>query len=107
MRREVVLVVAYGVLMLINSETRHKMYDPFNLKSVRNLLIAENTPSVAAFELDEEVEAKIGASHLIIETSSLGLIMRYILDHYFSIKLDFTDSFTISNNGVVEEFAFD
>ena len=99
MRREAVLVVVYGVLMLINSESKQKLCDPFNLKSVRNLLIAENTPSAAAFELDEEIEAKLGTSHLIIETSSLGLVMRYILDHYFSIKLDFTDSFTINNNG--------
>ena len=94
-------------MILINSETKQKLYEPFNLKSVRNLLISENTPSAAAFELDEEIEAKLGTSHLIIETTSLGLLMRYILDHYFSIKLDFTDSISLNNNGCLEDFTFD
>ena len=45
-----------------------------------NLIIAETTPSAAAFELDEETEIKLGTSHLILETKNLGLLMRYILD---------------------------
>ena len=106
-KREAILVVAYGVLLLINSETKQRIYEPFNLKSIRNLLIAENTPSAAAFELDEEIETKLGTSHLIIETTSLGLLMRYILDHFFSIKLDFTDSIALNSNGCLEDFTFD
>ena len=59
-------MIAYGVLILLSSDTKQRLYEPFNLKSVRHLLIAENTPSAAAFELDEELEAKFGTSHLII-----------------------------------------
>ena len=99
-------MIAYGVLMLINSDTKMKLYEPFHLKSVRNLLIAENTPSAAAFELSEELEAKIGTSHLIIETTSLGLLMRYLLDNFYSIKLDFTDNISLNNNGCLEDFNF-
>ena len=83
------------------------LFEPFNIKSVRHLLIAENTPSTAAFELDEELEAKFGTSHLIIQTTSLGLLMRFILDHYFSLKLDFTDTLALNVNGCLEDFAFD
>jgi len=106
-RREAILVIAYGVLILLSSDTKQVLYEPFNLKSVLHLLIAENTPSTAAFQLDEEVEAKFGTSHLIIQTKSLGLLMRFILDHYFSLKLDFTDTIALNINGCLEDFAFD
>ena len=107
LKKPAILVIAYGVLMLIKSDSKQKLYESFNLKSVRNLLIAENTPSAAAFELDEELEAKLGTSHIIIETTSLGLLMRYILDHYFSVKLDFTDTISLNTNGCMEEFSFE
>lgn len=107
LRREAILVIAFGVLILFNIETKSKLFEPFNVASIRNLLIAENTPSVAAFELDEKQETNLGTSHLIIETKSLGLLMRFILDYYFNIKLDFADTVSLNNNGCLEEFNFD
>ena len=106
-RREAILVIAYGVLIFLSCDTKEVLFEPFSIKSVRHLLIAENTPSTAAFELDEELEAKFGTSHLIIQTTSLGLLMRFILDHYFSLKLDFTDTIALNINGCLEDFAFE
>ena len=67
------------------------------------MIIATNTPTAAALELDEEIETKLGISHIILETKSLGLLMRYVLDNT-SIKLDFADSFSLNCEGCLEDF---
>lgn len=93
-------------MVILDCERREKLYQPFDLKTVNSLLIATNTPSAAALELNEEVETRLGTSHIIMETKSLGLLMRYVLDNTYSIKLDFGDSFSLNCEGCLEDFQF-
>ena len=93
-------------LVILDCERREKLYEPFDLKSVTSLLIATNSPSSAALELNEEVETMLGTSHIIIETKSIGLLMRYVLDNTYNIKLDFADSFSLNCEGCLEDFQF-
>ena len=51
--------------------------------------MAENVPSAAALELDEQAQSATGKSHLIIESPSMGLLMRYIIELNFSAEIDF------------------
>ena len=57
-------------------------------------------------QVGEDVEDKIGRSHLIFESKSMGLIMRYILEREYEIELDFCDSVPIRVSGVEEDFCF-
>ena len=65
--------------------------NPFKIQVVKNLLLAENVPSACAFDVDEETEKKIGRSHILMESPSMGLLMRYVLERELDIELDFTD----------------
>jgi len=48
-----------------------------------------------------------GYSHLIFESPSLGLFLRYVLNQYKgAVKLDFSDSICLSENGSLEELFF-
>ena len=96
----------YDCLVILDCERREKLYEPFDLKSVNSLLIATNSPALAALELNEEVETKLGTSHIIIETKSIGLLMRYVLDNTYNIKLDFADSFSLNTEGCLSDFQF-
>lgn len=70
------------------------------------MLLAENVPSACTIEVDEETERKINRSHLVLESPSMGLMMRYILEREFSIELDFTDSVPIRIAGKDIDFCF-
>ena len=100
-----VFVIEYNCLVIVDCERREKLQQPFDTKSITSLIIATNTPTAAALELDEEIETKLGISHIILETKSLGLLMRYVLDNT-SIKLDFADSFSLNCEGCLEDFQF-
>jgi hypothetical protein len=70
------------------------------------MMLAENVPSACTIEVDEETERKINRSHLVMESPSMGLMMRYILEREFSIELDFTDSVPIRIAGKDIDFCF-
>ena len=63
-------------------------------------------PSACAIQVSEEVEAKIGRSHLIFESKSMGLLMRYVLEREYNIELDFCDSVPVRINGGDGDFCF-
>ena len=63
------------------------------------MVLAENVPSACTWQVDEEAETKIGRSHLIFESRSMGLIMRYVLEREYEIELDFCDSVPIRTAG--------
>ena len=70
------------------------------------MVLAENVPSACTWQVDESVEDKIGRSHLIFESRSMGLIMRYVLEREYEIELDFCDAVPIRMGGVEKDFCF-
>ena len=70
------------------------------------MVLAENVPSACTWQVDETVEDKIGRSHLIFESRSMGLIMRYVLEREYEIELDFCDSVPLRMNGSEKDFCF-
>ena len=68
--------------------------------------MAENVPSACTIEVSEEIEAKIGRSHLIFESRSMGLLMRYVLEREYDIEVDFCDSVPMRINGGDGDFCF-
>ena len=71
-------MIAHGLLLLVSKQTKNKLLEPFNFKSITTVVLAHNQSSIAAFKLNEAAEVTNGFSHVIIETQSLGLILRYI-----------------------------
>ena len=68
--------------------------------------MAENVPSACTLQVDQEVEDRIGRSHLIFESKSMGLIMRYVIEREYDIEIDFCDSVPIREQGVERDFCF-
>lgn len=56
--------------------------------------------------MDEDVEGKIGRSHLIFESKSMGLIMRYVLEREYDMEVDFCDSLPVRIMGDEKDFCF-
>ena len=63
------------------------------------MVLAENAPAACTIQVDPEVEDKIGRSHLIFESKSMGLIMRYVLEREYDIEVDFCDSVLLRERG--------
>ena len=68
---------------------------PFKIQDIRDFILAENVPSACTLQVDQEVEDRIGRSHLIFESKSMGLIMRYVIEREYDIEIDFCDSVPI------------
>ncbi len=57
--------------------------------------------------MNDSAQVMHGYSHLIFESPSLGLFLRYVLNQYKdAIKLEFSDSIALSENGCLEELYF-
>ena len=81
-KKQVVLVIAHGIFILVNKDKKDKVVDPFNIKLVQSIVLSHNVAGVAAFHLTDAGQVMQGFSHLIIESQSLGLLLRYILNGY-------------------------
>ena len=79
---------------------------PFKIQDIRDFILAENVPSACTLQVDQEVEDRIGRSHLIFESKSMGLIMRYVIEREYDIEIDFCDSVPIREQGVERDFCF-
>lgn len=101
-----IFVLADDVAMFLYAEKKTIVVSPFKIQSIRDLILAENAPSACAMQVDETTEDKIGRSHLIFESKSMGLLMRYILEREYDIELDFSDSVPIREKGVESIFNF-
>ena len=63
-------------------------------------------PSAAALEFKEEVEQKMGRSHLILESPSMGLFLRYLCETT-NIEVDFCSQVMTRVGTRQEEFEFE
>ena len=77
------------MLILLYKGTKSLVTPAFKFERIQKLSMAENVPSAAALELDEQAQSATGKSHLIIESPSMGLLMRYIIELNFSAEIDF------------------
>lgn len=105
-RNPAILVIASGILLVASKDSKNKLMEPLRLKSIQSLIVSHNSAGMIALHLSEAVQVMQGFSHLILETASLGLFLRYILISWPSIKLDFADSICLSENGCIEELYF-
>lgn len=69
-------------------------------------MLAHNQAGLAALHLNEAAEVKHGFSHVLIESPSMGLLLRYIISNFTGVKLDFADSISLSENGCLDELYF-
>ena len=101
------MVIAHGIFILACKDTKTKLLDPFHFKSaVQSVVLAHNQAGLAALHLSEAAEVTLGFSHLLVETQSLGLLLRYIISNFKGVKLDFADSISLSENGCLDELYF-
>ena len=104
--RDAIFVVADDIAIFLFKEKMNIVVTPFKITDVRDFVLAENVPSACAIQVDESVEEKIGRSHLIFESKSMGMIMRYIIEREYEIEIDFCDSLPIRERGVENDFCF-
>ena len=103
---ESIFIIANDVVIMMYKQTKQMVINPFKMEVISNLLLAENVPSACAFDVNEETEKKIGRSHIIMESPSMGLFMRYVLEREYEIELDFTDSVPIRQGNQDIDFCF-
>lgn len=98
--KDAIFVLADDIAIFLFKDKKNIVVTPFKITDVRDFVLAENVPSACTLQVDETVEDKIGRSHLIFESKSMGLIMRYILEREYDIEVDFSDSVPIRERGV-------
>ena len=105
--RKGVLVITQGILILLYKGTKACVMPSFSINDVKTLFMSENLPSAAALELDAKAQSWSGRSHLIIESPSMGLFMRYILVMSFTTEIDFCTQVKITEDDKVFDFEFE
>lgn len=63
-------------------------------------------PSACTIQVSEEIEHKIGRSHLIFESKSMGLLLRHVLEREYDIEVDFCDAVPMRESGQERDFCF-
>ena len=66
--------------------------EPLSFKLVERLILAHNQAGMAAMQLSEAASVVHDFSHLIVESDCLHLLLRFVLQQFASVKLDFSDS---------------
>ena len=98
-RHMAILVITAGVLVMMYKISKEMVMFPVRVDDIETLLLAETVPSAAAFHFKSQVEARLGFSHLIIESPSLILLMRYtIIRGYLQDRIDFCDEFKMQRD---------
>lgn len=104
---EAILVLAEGTVLILFKFNKSPAFTPFPITAFKNLMLAENVPSACTLEVDFETEKKINRSHLVLESPSMGLLMRYMLERDYNIEIDFTDSIPMRIGGKDIDFCFE
>ena len=104
--RDAIFVLVADIAIFLFKEKKNIVVTPFKIQEIRDLILAENVPSACTIQVDQSVEDRIGRSHLIFESKSMGLIMRYVLEREYDIEVDFSDSVPIRERGVEKDFCF-
>ena len=106
-RDPAVLFIIQGILIVIYKRSKNLVIEQvFKFNNVTRLLMAENVPSAAALQFQDEMQETIHKSHLIIESSSMGLLLRYIHENDFSTLIDFCSEVRVTDNDQTQTFKF-
>ena len=105
-RRPGVLVITQDILILLYKNSKNVVIPAINFDQVAFLYMAENLPSAGALALEEQAQAWTQKSHLVIESPSMGLLMRYILVMNYKCEIDFCKMVQIQDEGRSFEFEF-
>lgn len=105
-RKPGIFVITLGVLILLYKSTKRMVTQPFKFENIQKLSMAENVPSAAALELDEDAKEATRKSHLIIESPSMGLLMRYIIEMNFKAEIDFCQEVSVTEEDNEFDFQF-
>ena len=95
-----------NIIMVYSSAKKSVIMSPFNISQVMEVNFADQVPSACSLQVNKEVEDKIGRSHLIMESKSMGLLLKYIIERNYAIDIDFCNTIIISNIGVDKVFSF-
>lgn len=92
--------------MVLYKSSKQPVISPIKLNEVQTLMVAEQVPSAAALELSEATKNQNNKSHLIIESPSMGMLMRYIIEQSdFKTEIDFCTEVQVTEG--VKNFTFD
>ena len=105
-RDHAILVITDGTLVMLYKSNMGIVINPVHVDNIAKMYIAQNVPSAAALEFKEEVEQKMGRSHLILESPSMGLFLRYLCETT-NIEVDFCSQVQIRVGTREEEFEFE
>lgn len=101
-----IFVVVADIVIFLYKKRKTVVVNPFKIHEIPEMVCAENVPSACTIQVSEHVEGRIGRSHLIFESNSMGLLMRYIFEQEYEIELDFCDSVPIRISGAQRDFCF-
>ena len=74
------LIVAQGILIVAGKDIQDKLVEPCRLKSVQAVVVSNNQAGAMALLFNDAAQVMLSMSHLVFETASLGLLLRYILN---------------------------
>ena len=104
--QDAIFAIVSDLIVVLFKSKKTIVVMPFKIQEIRGLVLAENVPSACTIEVSQEIENKIGRSHLIFESKSMGLLMRYVLEREYDIEVDFCDSVPMRINGGDGDFYF-
>lgn len=105
-RLPAVLVVASGVLLVVGKTAREPLVSPFPFSRVLTLVMAHNQSGLLAIQVDQTAAAAVGASHLVVESQHVGLLLRFAMSSFCNVRLDFADAIRMGEPGRLEEVFF-
>ena len=106
-RQPTVMVITEGVLVLIKKVNKELVMVPISVDEIETLFFASKVPSAATIQFKADNEAKLGFSHLIIESDSLMLLLRYVYTRgYLQNRIDFCDRFLMRRGTSMDYFSF-
>ena len=104
-RRHAILIITKKVVVMMYKKG-NPVINPIKVDEFQSLYLAQNVPSGAALQFTEATEARLRLSHVILESPSMGLLMRYVLEKDFPIEIDFTDEIEYEKEGQTKSFFF-
>lgn len=106
-RQPAVMVITEGVLVMIKKVNKELVMVPINVDEIEKLYFSSKVSYAATIQFKAENEAKLGFSHLIIESESLMLLLRYVYTMgYLQNRIDFCDRFLMRRGTSMDYFSF-
>ena len=86
-----------GVVIVLRASDMKPIIDAFSLDTIECFLQASNLQNHAAFVLSPK--SAIKTSHMLLATSKLQLLLRFIQQESSIIAIEFSNSISLSKHG--------